>query len=134
VSESVNPAPAIYPGVANDADGKAPSGANRYTMHFAKDALPPANAFWSLTMYDEDGYFVPNAVNRYAIGDRDALQFNQDGSLDLYVQRERPADARQAANWLPATAGSFSLTMRLYWPKPAALDGTWTPPSLRRVP
>jgi hypothetical protein len=96
--------------------------------------LPQVNAFWSLTMYDEDGYFVPNAANRYAIGDRDALQFNQDGSLDLYVQRERPADARQAANWLPTPEGSFSLTMRLYWPKAAALDGTWAPPTLRRVP
>jgi len=125
---------AIYPGVVNDAQGKALSGVNRYTMHFAKDALPAVNAFWSLTMYDEDGYFVPNAINRYAIGDRDALQFNEDGSLDLYIQRERPADARQAANWLPAPEGSFNMTMRLYWPKPPALDGTWTPPSLRRVP
>jgi len=125
---------AIYPSVANDAEGKALSGANRYTMHFAKDALPPVNAFWSLTMYNEDGYFVPNAINRHAIGDRDALQFNEDGSLDLYVQRERPAGARQAATWLPASEGSFNMVMRLYWPKPPALDGTWTPPSLRRVP
>lgn len=124
---------AIYPSVANDADGRPLDGANKYTMHFAKEALPPVNAFWSLTLYDADGYFLANAMNRYALGDRDRLRFNDDGSLNLYVQHERPAE-RQVANWLPAPAGGFNMTMRLYWPKPAALAGTWTPPGVRRIP
>src|SRR5262249_31322243 len=125
---------AIYPGATNDADGRPLSGANRYVMHFSKEALPPVNAFWSLTLYDGDGYLVANPINRYAIGDRDTLHFNDDGSLDLYIQHERPGDDRQATNWLPTPADTFALSMRLYWPKPAALDATWTPPGLRRVP
>jgi len=124
---------AMYPSVNHDAEGKPLTGANRYAMHFAKDALPPVNAFWSLTLYDADGYFAANAINRYAIGDRDKLTFNADGSLDLYIQHDRPADA-QAANWLPAPEGAFNLTMRLYWPKQEALGGTWTPPTAVRVP
>lgn len=79
------------------------------------------------------GYFAPNEINRYAIGDRDRLRFNDDGSLDVYVQQARPAEG-QVTNWLPAPAGDFNLTLRLYWPRPEALSGGWTPPSVRRVP
>jgi hypothetical protein len=124
---------AIYVGRNQDADGKPFTGASHYTMHFAKDALPPVRAFWSLTLYDADGYFAPNAINRYAIGDRDKLTFNADGSLDLHLQHDRPADGL-VANWLPTPEGAFNLTMRLYWPKPAALSGTWTPPVVRQTP
>jgi hypothetical protein len=127
------PEDAIYPTVARDAEGRPFSGANRYAMHFAKEALPPVNVFWSLTLYDADGYFVPNAINRYAIGDRDHLRFNDDGSLDLHIQHERPADT-QLANWLPAPEGDFDLALRLYWPKQAAASGAWTPQTIRRVP
>jgi hypothetical protein len=98
-----------------DADGQPLTGANQYVLHFPKSALPPVNAFWSLTLYDPDGYFSPNELKRYAIGDRDRLTFNADGSLDVYGQHARPADA-QVSNWLPAPEGSFNLTMRLYWP------------------
>jgi hypothetical protein len=127
------PDDAMYPSVNHDAEGKPLTGASRYAMHFAKDALPPVNAFWSLTLYDADGYFAATAINRYAIGDRDTLTFNADGSLDLYIQHDRPADPH-AANWLPAPEGAFNLTMRLYWPKAAATAGTWTPPAAKRVP
>ena len=103
-------------------------------MHFSKDDLPPVDAFWSLTMYDAEGFPVANAINRFAIGDRDALKYNSDGSLDLFIQHDDPGGDR-TANWLPApSAGALGLTMRLYAPKPAVLDGSWTPPPLRRLP
>ena len=87
-------------------------------------------AFWSLTLYDEKHAFAANPLGRYALGDRDRLRRNRDGSLDLYIQHERPQGAR-VANWLPAPAGPFGL-MRLYWPKAEALDGNWMPPPVRR--
>jgi hypothetical protein len=94
--------------------------------------LPPVRAFWSLTMYDERQLFAANPIGRYAIGDRDKLQFNPDGSLDLYVQRASPGSERES-NWLPAPAnGPFSMTMRLYWPKANVLYGEWSPPPVRR--
>lgn len=89
--------------------------------------MPPVNAFWSLTMYDSHGFFSENAIGRYAIGDRDRLRYNADGSLDTYVQHSRPGTEKES-NWLPAPAEPFSMTLRLYWPKPQAFDDTWTPP------
>jgi len=116
-----------------DADGKPVMGDNKYVQHFNKDELPPAGAFWSLTMYDAEGFQVDNSINRFAIGDRDALKFAADGSLDLYIQHENPGPEK-AANWLPAPkSGPLGLTMRLYAPKPQALDGRWNPPPIRRL-
>jgi hypothetical protein len=84
-------------------------------------------------MYDERGFLVENPIGRYAIGDRDALQFNNDGSLDIYIQRESPG-ADEESNWLPAPAeGSFTPTMRIYWPKETVLDGTWAPPPIEKM-
>ncbi|HKU81598.1 MAG TPA: DUF1214 domain-containing protein, partial [Candidatus Tumulicola sp.] len=104
-----------------------------YVLHFERDQLPPANAFWSLTMYDAQGFQVANPIDRFAIGDRDALRFNADGSLDLYVQHANPG-ADKEPNWLPAPAGgALGLTLRLYAPKPEALDGRWNPPPVSRV-
>jgi hypothetical protein len=82
-------------------------------------------------MYTDDGYFVANPIHRFAIGDRDPLVANPDGSLDLVIQREAPG-ADRAANWLPAPAGKFNLALRLYWPEEAVLRGVWTPPALLR--
>jgi hypothetical protein len=125
---------AIYPTAYSDAQGQPLHSEKRYVMHFSAQQLPPSRGFWSLTMYDERQLFSANALQRFAIGDRDALQFNADGSLDLYIQREAPAKALQS-NWLPAPAqGAFSLNMRLYWPKAAALDGSWTPPAVQPQP
>ena len=126
------PADAIYPLIVTDADGKRPLGQHKYRLHFAKSELPPVEAFWSISMYDADGYPVANPLNRSVLRDRDALEFNADGSLDLYIQHDNPGSDR-AANWLPSpAAGELGLTMRLYAPKPAALNGNWVPPPLLR--
>ena len=127
------PEDAVYISNFADGSGQPLNGAARYRMHFDKDQIPPVRAFWSLTAYDKDGYFIANPVNRYAIGDRDALKFNPDGSLDLYIQGEDPGPDRES-NWLPAGDGPFNLTIRLYWPEEAILDGSWHPPALERVP
>jgi hypothetical protein len=126
------PEDAIYPTAFVDSSGQPLHGANRYVLHFDKGALPPADAFWSITMYDKDGFQVPNPLNRFAIGDRDRLSANTDGSLDLYVQAESPG-ADKEANWLPAPKDApFALTMRIYSPRPEAADGSWQPPAVRR--
>lgn len=105
------------------------SGAQPHTLHFAKEQLPPVRAFWSLTLYGEDGYLIANPIHRFAIGDRDALKFNADGSLDLYIQHEAPGADREG-NWLPAPQGAFNLTMRLYWPREPVASGGWVPPAI----
>ncbi len=122
------PEDAVYLNCYRDPMGKALDSARSYRMHLEKNELPPVKAFWSITMYDPHGYFAENPIGRYAIGDRDALQYNADGSLDLYVQREAPSPA-QKSNWLPTpSSGNFNLTFRLYWPHEEILEGKWTPP------
>ncbi|PAL25045.1 DUF1254 domain-containing protein [Sphingopyxis sp. GW247-27LB] len=127
------PEEAIYPMVPLDGEGQPLSGAARYVLHFDKDQIPPADAFWSLTMYGADQFFVANPIDRFAIGDRDKLAFNPDGSLDLYIQKDNPG-ADKEANWLPAPAGPFTMNLRLYLPRREALEGRWTPPPLKRLP
>ena len=127
------PEDAIYPLNVGDVDGKPVMAENKHILHFSKDELPPVGAFWSLTMYDADGFQVANPLNRFAIGDRDRLKYNPDGSLDLYVQNESPGPDKEA-NWLPAPkSGQLGITMRLYAPMPQALDGRWNPPAIKRV-
>jgi hypothetical protein len=127
------PEDAVYMSSAADGGGQALNGAMRYRMHFDASSLPPVQAFWSVTAYDKDGYFIANPINRYAIGDRDRLRFNPDGSLDLYIQSSNPGPDRES-NWLPSGDGIFNLTIRLYWPKEAILAGNWRPPALERLP
>jgi hypothetical protein len=124
------PEDAMYPLVFTDADGNPFDGRSRYVWHLGKDNLPPVQAFWSLTLYDAEGYQVANELNRFAIGDRDELQFNDDGSLDIYVQHDTPSEG--PSNWLPAPEGGFNLCARLYYPKAEALDGTWKPPAVTK--
>lgn len=126
------PEDAVYPLNLGDSDGKPLTGANKYTLHFAKDEIPPAKAFWSVTLYDKDGFPSPTDLKRNAIGDRDALKFNADGSLDLYVQHGSPGPDKES-NWLPAPEGAFNLSMRVYSPKSQVLDGQWAPPAVTRV-
>jgi len=126
------PEDAVYPVAFIDGDGNTLTGANKYVLHFEKGQTPPANAFWSVTMYDKDGFQVPNPINRFAIGDRDKLAFNPDGSLDIYVQADSPGKDKEA-NWLPAPKGEFQPTMRIYSPRPEVLDGSWSPPPFKRV-
>jgi len=81
-----------------------------------------------LTAYNEDEFLVKNELNRFALGDRDDLIFNADGSLDLYIQTEKPSD-KKIKNWLPIPkSGPFFLTLRLYWLKQEVLDGKWNVP------
>lgn len=112
-----------------DATGKRLNGTNSYTVTFSKNATPPVNGFWSLTLYNEHHFFAPNAINRYSLGTKNkTLRYNADGSLTIYVQANSPGPDR-VSNWLPAPAGGdFSLYIRSYWPKAAIADGSWTPP------
>lgn len=126
------PADAFYPMARTDSEGNPLDGANKYVIHFDKGQTPPVNAFWSVTMYNAKQAFVANPINRYAIGDRDKLKFNLDGSLDIYLQHDSPGKAKES-NWLPADAGSFNLILRMYWPKEAALTGAWTPPPIKKA-
>ncbi len=112
--------------------GERLNSAHRYTLTFAKGAAPPVNAFWSLSIYDEQHFFVANSIDRFSVGARD-LRTAADGSLTLFVQSSMPTDPGQRPNWLPAPTGDFSLHLRAYWPKEAALDGTWTPPAVVRI-
>lgn len=121
---------AIYPVLYADANGSTPDGRTDYVLRFEAGSLPPADAFWSVTMYDDEGFPVPNEIDRYAIGDRDELRFNADGSLDLYLQHDDPGGDR-TSNWLPGPRGPLGVTLRIYGPRPEALDGSWAPPPLR---
>jgi hypothetical protein len=113
-------------------DGAPPSGKHRYLVHFEKDALPPVRAFWSLNMYDGEGFPARNPSSRFAIGDRDSLNYNHDGSLDIHVQKERPS-ADKVSNWLPSPEAAMALVLRLYSPRAEALDGRWLPPTIQRL-
>jgi hypothetical protein len=125
-------ADAFYPVARVDGDGQLLNGANKYVLHFDKGQTPPVNAFWSLTMYNAKQGFVANPINRYAIGDRDKLKFNTDGSLDIYVRHDSPGKDKES-NWLPADADSFNVVMRMYWPKETAFNGTWSPPPIKKA-
>jgi hypothetical protein len=126
------PEDAIYPLNLADESGRPLDGANNYTLHFDKNDLPPANAFWSVTLYDAQGFQVANALDRFAVSSWMPFKYNPNGSLELYIQHESPGPDKQS-NWLPAPEGAFNLTMRLYAPKPEALTGKWNPPSVVRV-
>jgi hypothetical protein len=124
---------AVYPTAFADADGRPFSSDSRYILHFEKNQIPPVRAFWSLTMYDERQIFTANPIDRFAIGDRDELKFNPDGSLDLYIQRDSPG-ADKETNWLPAPrSDTFTMNLRLYWPKRELFNGSWSPPPVRRA-
>jgi hypothetical protein len=141
----------VYPQASTDSSGQLLNGANAYTIHFEPGLTPPVHGFWSITMYNQNNLLVANPANIYAVGNhRSPLQYNPDGSLDLYVQSAEPASG--TSNWLPApaanytvtlpngtagTPGSFNVMMRMYWPNdtdPSILDRTWQPPPLQITP
>jgi len=125
------PQDAVYPTGDTDANGdKFDADEHNYVMHFDKGQMPPAKAFWSVTMYDASYFFVPNSIHRYNVSARNKFVTNPDGSVDIYIQAQSPGGAREA-NWLPAPKGRFVLMMRLYYPSetpPSIVDGTWKPP------
>ena len=122
------PEDAVYPETGVDANGAPLTGARRYTLHFDGTRLPPARAFWSLTLYSPDHYLVPNAAARYTLRDAN-LKRNADGSIDVAIQHDAPAGDQ--TNWLPAPEGPFVVTLRMYWPLPAGLDGTYRVPAIQ---
>jgi hypothetical protein len=137
---ALTPSEAIYPVAQTDSALAPLNGSTDYVVHIEPGQFPPVDAFWSLTLYDSSGFFVPNSINRYAIGDRTNLTHNPDGSLDIFVQSTEPSDPAKAKNWLPSPAGAaFRLTMRLYQPTraqiPGILDGSgWDPPTVTKTP
>lgn len=129
------PEDALQPASNVDEDGKPYDGSRKYVIHFDKDQLPPVNGFWSLTMYDDNYYFVPNSLNRYSITERQDFKVNDDGSVDIYIQHDSPGKDKEP-NWLPAPSGHFALMFRFYWPKdaqPSLLDDSWKIPPVARV-
>ncbi|HTU49786.1 MAG TPA: DUF1254 domain-containing protein [Acidobacteriaceae bacterium] len=126
------PEDAIYPLNLADASGKPLNGTNRYTIHFDKGATPPVDAFWSITLYDADGFQVDNVLHRFAVSSWMPFQFNPDGSLDLYFQSDSPGKDKEN-NWLPAPKAPFNVTMRLYAPQSDALTGRWNPPPVKQA-
>ncbi len=129
------PQDAIYPTSEGPNVLRSYTGARKYVMHFPKGELPPAQGFWSLTMYDKDYFFVKNELNRQSISARQNLKPNADGSVDLYIQNENPGPEKES-NWLPAPKDKFILMMRLYWPSeksPSLIDGSWKVPQVKEV-
>ena len=126
------PEDAIYPLNLGDDAGRPLDGSHKYTIHFGKGATPPVNAFWSITLYDSEGFQVGNVLNRFAVSSWMPFKTNADGSLDLYFQNESPGKDKEA-NWLPAPKAPFNLTMRLYSPKSDALTGKWNPPPVKKA-
>jgi hypothetical protein len=127
------PQDAVYPTSEGPGIIEKYDGSKKYVMHFNKGEMPPVDGFWSLTMYDANYFFVPNAINRYTVSQRNSFHVNKDGSVDLYVQNESPGKAK-AQNWLPAPKDKFILMLRLYWPKekpPSILDGSWKIPEVK---
>jgi hypothetical protein len=126
------PEESVYFRANVDGTGKALSGANQYVLRFIPGHLPPVDAFWSLTSYSSDGFLVPNPINRYSIGDRTKnLQYNADGSLDIYIQHQVPVG--KESNWLPSPTQGFYLSLRAFQPRADLLTGAYKVPALERV-
>ena len=125
------PEDAIFMATDVDADGHRLEGADRYEMHFDSKTMPPVDGFWSLSLYDDQGHFVANPLNRYNVDSFSHLAANADGSIDIFIQNAAPA-ADMSANWLPAPKGRFNVILRLYWPKAEVVERRWVPPGLRK--
>jgi hypothetical protein len=113
-----------------DSGGHPLNGANKYVLHLDKGKPPPAEAFWSLTMYNDKQLLVANPLERYAIGDRDKPHPNPDGSLDIFIQHDSPGRDKES-NWLPAPKENFTVILRIYSPKGELLQRRWEPPAIR---
>jgi hypothetical protein len=123
---------AVYPASRTDASGQLFSGKKNYVLHFSKEELAASNAFWTITSYNDKQLFTKNSLQQYSLGSRDPLVFNNDGSLDIYIQHTNPGQEK-VANWLPVPKGTFDLIMRIYWPKSEVLQGKWSPPTVREI-
>ncbi len=120
------PQDAIYPATRIDANGNQLRSDNTYILHFEANQIPPVHGFWSLTLYNQRGFFVDNPISRYAVRG-EQLAKNPDGSIDIYIQQKNPGPPKES-NWLPTpTSGEFNLMLRTYWPDDAVVDGSWNP-------
>ncbi len=126
------PEDAIYPVTLQDSEGNALNGKNRYVIHFEKGELPPVKGFWSLTMYDDQFFFVSNPLNKYTVSERNNLKTNEDGSIDIFIQHDSPGQDKES-NWLPAPQGNFVLMFRFYWPEESIINGSWAPPAVKKI-
>lgn len=126
-----DPEEAVYYNTTLDKSGQAFDGEKQYTIHFAPDQLPKVDAFWSLTLYDMTYNFTPNAIDRYAIGDRNKdLKKDADGGLTIYIQNTSPGKEKES-NWLPSTkSGAFILVLRTYMPGEEIVEQKWAPPAV----
>ncbi|OSP53595.1 hypothetical protein BV911_17125 [Pseudoruegeria sp. SK021] len=116
-----------------DSDGKPFNGKNKYTMTFDVNDLPPVTQFWSIPIYDANGYFVANEINRYTVNSFMLAAGDfvvKDGKLVIYIQNEKPTDPEQAKNWLPAPADGFRFTARYYGPYAPLVNGTYNMPKV----
>jgi hypothetical protein len=114
-----------------DENGARLNGMNAYTLTFPPGQTPPVTGFWSLTMYNQNHFFVPNEIKRYSTGTKNkSLQFKSDGSLTIYIQNKKPS-VGPISNWLPAPEGEFAMTLRAYGPKGELSDGDWSPPPVK---
>jgi hypothetical protein len=121
----------IYPNTSVDDKGEPLTGTQKYVLHFDAGKLPPVAVFWNMAMYASDMFFVDNDFGRYSIGSTtDGIKHNADGSLTVYIQKDKPADT---SNWLPAPASNFNLTMRFYGPQTRVLDGSYRLPAVKRI-
>jgi hypothetical protein len=126
---------ALYPAYFVDAHGEKLNGSHRYALSFTPDQLPPVNSFWSLTVYELPASLLyANPIHRYLINSPmlPGLKRDADGKITIYLEHESPGKDLES-NWLPIPAGPFWATLRLYWPKPEALDGRWKQPPLERL-
>ena len=123
---------AVYPSTDIDKEGNVLNGNNNYVIRFEAGEFPPCMAFWSITLYDEDGFFYDNSAHKQAIRGTDSFITNSDGSVDIYLQNKSPGETLES-NWLPSPEGDFSLVLRIYQPEESVLDFTWKPPSVERI-
>ena len=128
------PADAIYPLTRTDKNGDKLRAIHSYKLHFEKKDLPPVDAFWSITVYNDDGFTNPNSLNRATLSSWMPLKYNDDGSLDLLFSHSKPK-ADMMNNWYPLPRfGVFNLTMRLYAPDIDKIEsGAWKPPAVERA-
>jgi len=126
------PEDAIYFSGMLDSDGQRLTGENDYLIRFDAGEFPPADAFWSITLYDANGHLFANDNNRYGIRSRDALEISNEGSLVILIS-QKPKEGVPIANWIPSCPGRIDLCLRIYSPSQGVFDATWLPPQIIRV-
>ena len=125
---------AVYPKADIDSEGNRLNGANQYTLHFEAGELPLVEGygFWSVTAYNSaDNFLIDNEINRYCINDRSDVRYNEDGSLDIFIQSARPEN--DIANWLPVSDGNFHLVLRIYMPAGSVIQNEWPTPVISKA-